>query len=122
MPEGVNFTHVYQFVMLLGAGFSALLTVWWRVELRIREVENKAKHDIRNVEMVSAEKRSSIDKDLQAFKLHVAQEYASWDAVRQIEQRLGDRMETISEQVRTMPDLVVDRITKYLSVQNSKNG
>lgn len=122
MPDGVNFTHVYQFIMLLVAGISALFTVWWRIELRIREVENKAKHDVRNVEMIAADKRSAIDKDLQSFKLHVAQEYASWDAVRQIEQRLGNRMETISEQVRTMPDLVVERITQYLTIQSVKNG
>jgi len=114
MPETFTFAAGIQLVALILTGMTALLGVWWKIEVRIRDVENKAKHDLRNLEHVSAEKRSQIDKDLQAFKLHVAEKYASYEAVKEGERLLADRIERLATQVSEMPDVVVERITKFM--------
>lgn len=82
-----------------------LLGVWWKIEQRIRGVEDDANEGLRSAE-----------KDLADYKLHVTQEYASWNSVQQIESRLAQRIDAVSNKIVEMPDLVLDRISKYISL------
>jgi 4-alpha-glucanotransferase len=104
---------------LLFVGLSALLGVWWQIEQRIRRVEDKAKHDLRNVEQVAAEKRSKLERELQDFRLHVAEKYASYETVKEDQRVLADQIKSLADTVSKMPDVVVERITKYLSIRTA---
>lgn len=117
-------TNAIQLFTLLCAGAGALLGVWWRIELRIRAVEHKAdaetraldeecRHKLRNAEMTLAAKAIELDKDLTTYKLHVAEKYASWEAVKE----MGTRFEALSKQVNEMPDQVADRIMKFMALK-----
>jgi hypothetical protein len=79
--------------------------VWWRMEGKVDGVRKESTVAI-----------TDITKELNAFKLKVAEEYASWETVRSIEGRLTERMDSLSDNVSKMPDLVVDRIMKFLSM------
>lgn len=114
--EPMTFKDTMYLVGLLFTGATALLGVWWRIELRIREVERKASHDIRNTEAVAQAGRALIGKDLSDFKLEVAKEYAAKETVRDLEDKIESRLESLAEKVDGMPDMIVERITKFLSL------
>ncbi len=82
------------------AAVGLILGVWWRVDGKIDEAAKKALQN---------------ERDLAAFKLKVAEEYASWETVQAIESRLTARMDDISDQVMKLPDVMVDRIMKFLN-------
>jgi hypothetical protein len=82
------------------AAVGLILGVWWRVDGKIDEANKKAHTN---------------EMELAAFKLKVAEEYASWDTVKSIENRLTERMDDLSDQVMKLPDVMVDRIMKYLT-------
>lgn len=107
MTEPFTFSEGIQLTGLLITGMTALLTVWWRIELRIREVENQ--HQT---------KLQALMREHQEFKLHVAENYANWSTVKEIEQRLADRIDSLTEQVIKMPDVVVERMMKYMALKS----
>lgn len=99
MPDGFTFSNGIQLASLLIAGLSALLTVWWRIEVRIRGVEDR-----------DAKERAKIEREMQDYKLHVAENYASWETVKEIE-----------KSVRDLPDVVVKRILEFMSLKNQNS-
>lgn len=125
MDTTFTLTNAIQLFTLLCAGAGSLLAVWWRIEARIRDVEKKAAADIRLVdeesrtklrsaELMLAAKAIEIDKDLTSYKLHVAEKYASWDAVKE----MNARFESLARQVNEMPDIVAERIMKFMSIKS----
>lgn len=110
---------------LLFVGLSTLLGVWWSIEQRIRGVETKAKHDQANLATTSQAERIRIEKDAQTnlarvekelseFKLHVVEKYAPFEMVERSQKRLEDRIDLIANEVTKMPDMVVERIMRFL--------
>jgi hypothetical protein len=114
-----TWANLLTLIGMLTAGAITLLTVWWNIEQRIRGVEIKAKHDLSNVEMKAQSERTRIEKDLADFKLHVVKEYASYDTVQQANARLESRIEQMAQDVSRMPDVVVDRIMRFLDLKKT---
>src|SRR5947208_219137 len=90
--------------LIAAAGFVS--GVWYRMETKVEGVRKEGTDAVHAVE-----------KELAAFKMKVVEEYASWETVRSIENRLSERMDNLSNQVMAMPEAVVDRITKYLNLK-----
>ena len=105
---------------LLFVGISSLLGVWWAMVQRIHAAEQKADHKIKNAETVALAERNRIEKDLNAFKLHVVTEYASKDQVNQSHSRLEDRIETLSADVSKLPDVVVERMMRFMELKKNQ--
>jgi hypothetical protein len=83
--------------------------VWWRMEGKVESVRKEC-----------SATTSELTKELNAFKLKVAEEYASWDTVRAIEARLTERMDSLSDQVMKMPDAIVERMLKFIQLNQPK--
>jgi hypothetical protein len=109
----MDFSEAMQLVGPFVAVAGFISGVWYKVESKIDTVRSDAA-----VAAAAAQaKAESAQKELTDFKLKVVEEYASWDTVRSIENRLTERMDNLSEQVMKMPEAVVDRITKYLALK-----
>ncbi|MHC2552308.1 hypothetical protein [Bradyrhizobium elkanii] len=93
--------------MIAAAGFVS--GVWYRMESKVESVRKEGAAAVHVVE-----------KELSEFKLKVAEEYASWETVKSIETRLTERMDSLSENVMRMPDLIVDRIFKMVNMSAGK--
>jgi hypothetical protein len=104
--DAFTITNGIQLAGLLLAGATSLLTVWWRIEVRVRGIEDAA-----------IEKTARMERELQDFKLNVAENYASWDTVKEIEARLAKGIENVSNQVTHLPDILVDRVMKFMSMK-----
>jgi hypothetical protein len=109
----VEFSEVIQYIGPVGVLFGIFSGVWYRVEGKIAA----GVADAKSTGLAAAKRAEHAEKALSDFKLKVAEEYASWDTVRSIENRLTERMDDISEQVMKMPDAVADRIMKYLALK-----
>lgn len=116
--DPLTFRDIMVLIGMLFTGATALLGVWWRIELRIREVERKASHDMRNAEAVWTAKLALLDRDFSGYKLEATREFAAKDAVKELEHRLEDRLESLSEEVRGMPEQIVNRITQFLTLRD----
>lgn len=104
MSEGLmKFFADFSGPFIAAAGLVA--GVWYRLENKLE---------------ASRTASAAVEKSLNDFKLKVTEEYASWDTVRNIENRLTERMDDLSENVLKMPDAVLDRIIKYLSIAPPK--
>ncbi len=108
MTEGFTIGNGIALAGLLLTGSAMLAGVWYRIELRIRGVEDKANDKI-----------TAAEKALTDYKLHVTEKYASWNSVEQIEGRLAQRIDAITEGLVKMPDLIMDRLAKYMTLANS---
>jgi hypothetical protein len=113
MMDSGPITSVIGYVGPLCMAATLILGVWYRVEGKI----DKAKAAADEAAASAAEKAHDVEKQLSDFKLKVAEEYASWDTVRAIEARLTERMDNLADTVSKMPDAVLDRITKYLTLK-----
>lgn len=113
----MGFSDVLQLVggpLLAIAGFVS--GIWYKVENKIDNVRKDC-----SVEIASARRKiENTERELNEFRLKVAEEYASWETVKSIEARLTERMDTLSESVAKMPDAVVDRIMKFMSLHLEK--
>lgn len=103
MQVDISSQNIISSLGILLTFIMALIGVWWKFEVRIRDIESKALDAARGAE-----------KQLNDFKLHVTQEYASWDTVRLIEDRLTKRIDLVSEQIMKLPDTVVERLSKLV--------
>jgi hypothetical protein len=106
MPDTLTTSETIQFAAVFLAWITALVTLWWRIELRIRDVENY--HE---------KKYESLLREHNDLKLHIAERYANMATVKEGEKRLADRIEGLTEQVIKMPDIVVERMMKYMSIK-----
>lgn len=100
--------------VILALGF--ISGVWYRIEGKI----NAGVADAKKAGTDAAKKAEEAEKALNEFKLKVVQDYVLWDTVRLIEHRLTERMDSLSQQLVTMPDAVVDRIMKYTKLNPQK--
>ena len=114
-----TWANLIALMSLLFVGLSSLLGVWWSIIQRIQGEAQKTKHEIKNVETTALAERNRIEKDLNAFKLHVVTEYASKDQVNQSHSRLEDRIETLSADVSKLPDVVVERMMRYMELKKN---
>ncbi|MGJ4953009.1 hypothetical protein [Bradyrhizobium sp. HKCCYLS20291] len=89
------------------------LTISWRLSGKIDEAKAAGEAAAKS----ATEKAHKLERELAEFRLKVAEEYASWDTVKAIETRLTERMDDISDQVMKLPDVVVDRIMKFLAIR-----
>jgi hypothetical protein len=112
-PDYITLDTIVNIAGPIIAAAAFISGVWWRVESKIDKVRTDADTAAKSV----SEKARATEKELAEFKLKVAEEYASWETVKSIEDRLTERMDGIAEQVMKMPDAVVDRIMKYLSIK-----
>lgn len=110
MQEPFTLTQGIQLAGLALAGITSLLTVWWRMEVRIRSVETQAMAHIQ-----------LLLREHQEFKLTVAENYASWDTLKEVEARLSKSIESIGTQVSHLPDVLVDRVMKFMSLNLKQN-
>jgi len=99
MADGFTFSNGIQLAGLFITGLTLLLTVWWRIEVRIRGVEDK-----------DADERAKLSREFQDYKLHVAENYASYETVKEIE-----------KSVRDLPDVVVKRILEFMSLKQQNS-
>jgi hypothetical protein len=114
-----TWANLLTIIGMLITGVAMLWTTRWNIEQRIRGVEQKAKHDLNNVEAVAAAERMRIEKELAAFKLLVVEKYASYESVQQAHSRLEDRIEKMAHDVSKMPDLLVDRIMRFMDLKKT---
>lgn len=113
----MSFGNAIALAGLLFAGLSAILGVWWRMEQRIRASETKSAEDLAKMAEAERAKRESLAKDLAEFKLHASETYSTWEFAKDSERRLADKIEKLSDSVHGMADLVVERITKFLTMK-----
>jgi hypothetical protein len=109
----IGFSDAVQLAGPLIAAAGLVLGVWYRVEGKV----DKVRADANASAAAAHQKAEEAVKELNAFKMKVVEEYASWDTVRSIEGRLSERMDNITDAVMKMPDAVVDRIMKYLTLK-----
>ncbi|ARQ95321.1 hypothetical protein [Bradyrhizobium phage BDU-MI-1] len=88
--------------------------IWYKVEGRITSQFTEAKA----AGLAAAKKAEEAEKALADFKLKVAEEYASWDTVRSIEERLTERIDNLSAQVMHMPDKIVQRMVDMMKLKS----
>jgi hypothetical protein len=101
--------YTTQNIALIGLAFtvvSSVIGVWRRIDVRVQEVDSRA-----------IERIADITKEISDYKLHVAEKYASADNVEKIEERLNERLDALSHQVSSLPDVVVERIMKFLQIK-----
>lgn len=90
-----------------------ILGVWYRIDGKMEKIRDEAKKAASD----ASDKAIAAERELASFKLKVTEEYASWDTVRAIEARLTERMDGISDQMMRMPDVIVDRIMKFIPLK-----
>lgn len=112
-----TWTNLIATLALLLTGSSMLFGVWWHLEQRVRAAKADALKEIAKVKDEAAEKRAVLQKELTDFKIHVVEKYASWDTVEKTTKRLEDRIESMASDVSKMPDVVVERIMKFLDLK-----
>ena len=112
----MDFSEVMQLVGPFGVIAGLVSGIWYRVEGKIEQVRTEATA----ATVAASDKAHDNEKALADFKLKVAEEYASWDTVRAIEARLTERMDSLSDNVMKMPDVIVDRIFKLLNMSAGK--
>jgi hypothetical protein len=76
--------------MLLGL-VGAVLGLWWRVETRVSTGAKEA-----------MAKALQVEKDLQDYRLEVAENYAKNGFIRDVEHRLGERFDNIVKELHGM--------------------
>jgi hypothetical protein len=108
----MDFSEALQLVGPFVAIAGFISGVWYKVEGKIDTVRS----DAAAAAKAAQEKAEAAEKELNAFKLKVVEDYASWDTVRAIETRLTERMDSLSEQVMKMPDAIVDRIVQMIKL------
>lgn len=113
MMDSGPITSMIGYVGPLCMAATLILGVWYRVEGKIEKAKSVADQAVAS----ASEKAHDVEKQLSDFKLKVAEEYASWDTVRSIEARLTERMDNLADTVSKLPDAVLDRITKYLTLK-----
>lgn len=85
-----QFMHIVQIVLVPGLG--GLLWLVWRAMDKAERAEKKAE-----------QARASCARDLDAFKLEVAKEYASKEYIKEVEQRLLNYLERIDNKLDGRP-------------------
>lgn len=110
----MDFTQALPYVMPFVGLFGLISGIWYRVEGKI----NAGVADAKAAGLAAQRRAEESDKELSAFKLKVAEEYASWDTLRSIETRLTQRMDSLSEQVMKMPDQIVNRMVDMIKLSN----
>ncbi|WP_316207373.1 hypothetical protein [Bradyrhizobium sp. SZCCHNR3118] len=108
----MEISQALPYVMPFVALFGLISGIWYRVEGKL----NAGVADAKAAGLAAQKRAEEAEKALTDFKLEVVRDYASWDTVKSIEARLTERMDNLSEQVMKMPDAVVDRIAKYVSI------
>ncbi|MEH2517510.1 hypothetical protein V1279_003083 [Bradyrhizobium sp. AZCC 1610] len=86
--------------------------IWYKVEGRITAQFTEAKA----AGTEAAKKAEAAEKALAEFKIKVAEEYASWDTVKQIEARLTERMDDLSSKVMSIPDQIAHRMVEMIKL------
>ncbi|SDK39563.1 hypothetical protein [Bradyrhizobium ottawaense] len=110
----MDFSEALQLVGPFVAIAGFISGVWYKVEGKIDTVRSDAAAQAAAAQV----KAETAQKELADFKLKVVEEYASWDTVRSIESRLTERMDSLTEQVMKMPDLIVDRIVNMIKLSS----
>lgn len=113
---------------LLLVGLSALLGVWYRLyqsnlqvqsdcDKKVSDTRSDCETKIAAVRAECANKVAGVERELHEFRLHVVEKYASWDTVDKAHKRLEDRIEKMAQDVNQMPDILVDRIMRFLDLK-----
>lgn len=94
--------NVLQFAVLAVTVAGAVLGVWWRMVLRIQSAKDEAEDKIEALRQLVEKNRAEAAKNLDAFKLDAAKEYATTTMIEQVEERvvaainrLGDRLDRV---------------------------
>lgn len=78
----------------IGLGLVGLvLTVWWRVEKRIRIAEQRSTEEAATARQAPAD-----------FRVEVASRYVSQERLREVEDRLVAAINRLADQMERMPD------------------
>lgn len=105
-------------ISLMITGLTALAGVWWGLEQRIQKQGAKSEHDRRNTETSLQAKITLLEKELAQFQREVAKEYPDFDKLKEVEERLSSRIESISDKMDEMPKQVIDGITQFIALKN----
>jgi hypothetical protein len=108
----MDFNAALPYVMPIVGLFGMISGIWYRVESKI----NAGVADAKAAGVVAHQRAEEAERALNAFRLEVVREYASWDTVKAIESRLSERMDNLSEQVMKMPDQIAERMFNMIKL------
>jgi hypothetical protein len=107
-------------VALLGFLFTvltAIVGVWWKMHMSVEEAKQEARHKINNVEMAAEARVRAIEKELNDFRIHAVSHFATWEALNSIDSKLVIRIDDLQTHVMNMPDLILERISRYINLR-----
>jgi hypothetical protein len=94
----------FEFIGLLLTGAVTLGGVWYRLRMQVEENREFATAELHKHAQAAAAQIAALQLTVSDFKLQVAREYATNNAIREVEQRvvdainrLGDRFESFFE-------------------------
>ena len=104
-----TWANLIALLSLLLVGFTSLCGVWWAVEQRRQAGDEK-----------NAKRIADLEQQIASFRLHVVERYAPYDMVEKSQKRLEDRIDAIGQEVSKMPDVVVERIMRFLDLKKTQ--
>lgn len=106
---------------LLGFG-AGVLGIWWRIERRIEKAETAAADAITKVEDIAETRNTArtdeiiaIGKDLADYKLHAAEQFASRDHLREVENRLAGAIDRLTNRVEQLPTRLAEEFGRIVA-------
>jgi hypothetical protein len=103
----------WEFAAIL-VGFAAgVLAIWWRIERRIEKAEAIAAQ----ANEARARETAAVAKELDAYKLSAAQEFASVMDMKEIEQRLAAAIERLTSRIEQMPRQFAEHVAQIIAAK-----
>jgi hypothetical protein len=103
----------WEFAAILIAFAGCVLAIWWRIERRIERAEAAAAK-------ASAEctrETASLAKELAAYKLTAAQDFASVMDMKDVETRLAAAIDRLTSRVEQLPRQFAEHVAQILAAK-----
>ncbi|MAY64016.1 MAG: hypothetical protein CML29_17575 [Rhizobiales bacterium] len=110
METTITWGDLSAFLVAIVVVGGALAGIWWRIHQTISKVRDEGSAERRALSARIEEVRAKGAKELDTYKLEVANRYATADAIREVEgrvveaiNRLGDRLDSLFAPKQSKP-------------------
>ena len=103
----------WEFAAILIAFAGGVLAIWWRIECRIERAEAVAA----KASEARAQETAAVGKDLAAYKLTAAQDFASVIDMKDVELRLAAAIERLTNRIEQLPRQFAEQVTQILAAK-----
>jgi hypothetical protein len=103
----------WEFAVILIAFAGGVLAIWWRIERRIEKAEAVAAQ----ASETRAQETAALAKDLAAYKLSAAQDFASVMDIKDVEQRLAAAIERLTNRIEQLPRQFAEQMTQIIAAK-----